>query len=51
MFSIQYHPLSREDKWKDSILNELIDARDGVLNVGELDYEEIESMISCLCIS
>ena len=51
MFSIKYHPLSREDKWKDSILNELIDARDGILNVGEFDLEEIESMIVYLCIS
>ena len=51
MFSIKYHPLSSEDKWKDSILNELIDARDGILNVGEFDHEEIESMIVYLCIS
>ena len=51
LFSTKYHPLSQEDKWKDSLLNELIDARDGVLDVGEFDHEEIESMIAYLCIS
>ena len=49
--SIKYFEIDNEEKWKATLLNEVIDARDATLHVDGFNEEEMQSLIEFLCTS
>ena len=47
--SLQYHPMPEDEMWKVSILQELIDAKHGNMEIDEFRYNELEEMLEFLC--
>ena len=48
---LSYHPLGEEEKWKDELLNELIDIRDGKVHIQGFSDNEMSSLINFICTS
>ena len=48
---IEYHPVSNENKWKISVINECIDVKFGKLTIDGFSSEELEEICSHLCVS
>ena len=47
--SVKYFPLEEDDEWKSIVLSDLIEVRDGSLELNGLDHSEIENMIELIC--
>ena len=47
--SVKYFPLEKDDEWKSIVLSDLIEVRDGSLELNGLDHSEIENMIELIC--
>jgi hypothetical protein len=48
---MEYHPLPDEEKWKISIIQEIIDEKNGRLKIDNLTEEELETTLEHLCVS
>ena len=48
---IKYHPVSNEDKWKISVVQECVDAKFGKLIIDGFSVEELDEICSHLCVS
>ena len=48
---IEYHPASVEEKWKISIINEVIDIKFGSLNIEGFSVDELDEICGHLCVS
>ena len=48
---IKYHPISEEDKWKISFINEITDVKFKQLDVDGFETEELEEILNFLCTS
>ena len=48
---IEYHPASDEEKWKISIINEVIDIKFGSLNIEGFSVDELDEICGHLCVS
>ena len=46
---IRYHPLEKADQWKRLVLSDLIDIRDGSLQVEVLSNDEVQKFIEIIC--
>ena len=46
---VKYHPLSKDDEWKKEALIELLDIREGQLEINGLINDEIQQMIETIC--
>ena len=46
---IRYHPLEKADQWKSLVLSDLIDIRDGSLQVEVLSNDEVQKFIEIIC--
>ena len=51
ILNIEYFPIRDEDKWKINIINELLEVKDGLLSIKGAQTDEIDDIISYLCIS
>ena len=49
--NIEYQPVKNEDKWKISVLKECIDVKHGRMNIDGFTSEELEEIVSHLCVS
>ena len=48
---MKYHPISEEDKWKISFVNEITDVKFKQLDVDGFEIEELEEILNFLCTS
>ena len=48
--SLSYHPTPLEDKWKEVMVNELLEVRGNQLQVEGFDTEELELILEHLCV-
>ena len=48
---IPYHPTRPEDKWKEGMLKELIQARENNLEIEGFNQDEISTMLEHICVS
>ena len=46
---IRYHPLETTEKWKSLVLSDLIDVRDGSLQIEVFSSEEVQDLIDIIC--
>ena len=46
---VKYHPLSKDDEWKKEALIELLDIREGQLEINGLINDKIQQMIETIC--
>ena len=46
---IRYQPLEKTDHWKSLVLSDLIDIRDGSLQVEVLSKDEVQEFIEIIC--
>ena len=51
VLDVEYAPVNKEDQWKIQMVMELIDVRDGQLELENFSNEEIEDTIEHLCTS
>ena len=49
--NIPYHPVNMENKWKVDVIKEMLDAREGKLEVEGFTQDEVTFMINHLCTS
>ena len=47
--TVKYYPIEKDDEWKSIVLSDLIEVRDGSLELNGLDYSEIDHMIELIC--
>ena len=50
IFKLQYHLTSPEDRWKENIINELIEARSSQIGIEGFKNEELENMLEFICV-
>ena len=48
---MEYHPLPEGEKWKISIIQEIIENKNGNLNINNLSDDELENTLEFLCVS
>ena len=48
---IPYHPTRPEDKWKEGMLKELIQARENNVEIEGFSHDEISTMLEHICVS
>ena len=48
--SLSYHPTPLEDKWKEAMVNELIEVRGNQIQVEGFETEELETILEHLCV-
>ena len=48
--SLSYHPTPLEDKWKEAMVNELLEVRGNQLQVEGFETEELEMILEHLCV-
>ena len=46
-----YHPTAPDDKWKEVIVNEIIQVRDNNIEVEGFEYEELTEILEHICVS
>ena len=51
LYNIEYQPVKNEDKWKISVIKECIDVKHGRMNIDGFTSEELEEIVSHLCVS
>ena len=49
--NMEYHPLPEGEKWKLSIIKEIIENKNGNMNIDNLTEEELDNTLEYLCIS
>ena len=49
--NLKYHPIQNEDKWKVSILQEILEIKHGNLGVDDFNYDELDEIVEFLCVS
>ena len=49
--SVEYYLTSTDDKWKEELLNELVDVRSNLLEVDGFDSEELDAILEYICVS
>ena len=49
--NLKYHPIQNEDKWKISILQEILEIKHGNLGVDDFNYDELDEIVEFLCVS
>ena len=47
---VKYHPTLAEDKWKETLLLEILDVRDGQLEVDGFSDEELNEIVEQICV-
>ena len=47
---LKYHPTPIEDKWKESMVNEIIRVCDNAMDVEGFDYEELTDILEHICV-
>ena len=48
--SIKYHPTLADDKWKETLILEILDVRDNQLEVDGFSYEELNEIVEHICV-
>ena len=46
-----YHPTPPDEKWKEAIVNELMQVRDNVIEVEGFEYDELTDILEHICVS
>ena len=46
-----YHPTAPDEKWKEVIVNEIIQVRDNNIEVEGFEYEELTEILEHICVS
>ena len=49
--NMEYHPIPEGEKWKISLLQEIIAKQNGTLEIGNLTEAELDVMLEHLCVS
>ena len=49
--NLKYHPIQNADKWKVSILQEILEIKHGNLEVDDFNYDELDEIVEFLCVS
>ena len=47
---IKYHPTLADDKWKETLILEILDVRDNQLEVDGFSYEELNEIVEHICV-
>ena len=50
IFKLQYYLTSPEDRWKEKMINELIEARSSQIGIERFKNEELENMLEFICV-
>ena len=48
---LKYQPTPTEEKWKERLVNELIEVGDNTIEVEGFDYEELTDILEHICVS
>ena len=49
--NMEYHPLPEGENWKLSIIKEIIEKKNGTMNINNLTEEELDNTLEYLCVS
>ena len=49
--NMEYHPLPEAEKWKISIIKEIIEIKNGNMNISNLTEDELDNTLEYLCVS